>query len=271
MRSWHGWTGLVFLIWLVWLAVTGIVLNHSSGLGLDRSYAHSKTILDAYGLAPESTQLALTLPDPSHSAGPGLLITYSDGQLFANANSVANIPTQPLAGLISGNQVLVATTNALVLLTEQGDLVETLAEYSGLPTPIGRLGEVVQGYDVAGLLGAPVIETTDGNLFVADSALLNWQGAPARLGAHVRWARAPQHQEIPAAVLAAQANGRITWQQVLVDAHAGRLFGDWGIWLTDLSGVALIVLACSGPVLYLRGRRLRRRAQPNGSRRSRPR
>ena len=49
-RRSHRWVGTVLVAFVLYLAVTGILLNHSSDVGLDRQYIGWSWLLEAYGM-----------------------------------------------------------------------------------------------------------------------------------------------------------------------------------------------------------------------------
>ena len=52
---------------------------------------------------------------------------------------------------------------------------------------------------------------------------------------------------------------RVTLARLLGDLHSGRLFGRAGVWFVDAAAILLLLLALSGPALWWRQYRRRRR------------
>jgi hypothetical protein len=77
----------------------------------------------------------------------------------------------------------------------------------------------------------------------------------------VQWSQAAAPPATLALELDALASeGLLTWERVLLDLHAGRLFGRLGPWLVDAVAIALVALALSGIALWVK-QRLRRSAR----------
>ena len=53
VRRWHRLLGLVFAIPLVWLSISGLLLRHAEGLGLDDKQVRSSWLLERYGMIPD--------------------------------------------------------------------------------------------------------------------------------------------------------------------------------------------------------------------------
>ena len=102
-RRGHRWVGTVLVAFVLYLAVTGILLNHSNDIGLDRQYIGWSWLLDAYGMG-----------EP-----------------------------EPYAGRVDiGPLVVVADGRRVHVLLASGELVETLDLAAQLPQAITRLGSV---------------------------------------------------------------------------------------------------------------------------------
>lgn len=86
-RRGHRWVGVSLLVFVLFLAITGITLNHSTDLGLDRRYVSWSWLLDAYGMGP---------PEPyAGKVMLGSLVVVGDGQrahvLLASGELVESI------------------------------------------------------------------------------------------------------------------------------------------------------------------------------------
>ncbi len=100
-RRGHRWAGGTLVAFVLFLSVTGIALNHSHDLGLDRRYVSWSWLLDAYGMGPPAAYPGMVTLDA--------LVAVGDG------------------------------ANVHVLLTG-GELVESIDLGGALPGPIERLG-----------------------------------------------------------------------------------------------------------------------------------
>lgn len=103
VRRNHRWAGTTLVAFVLFLSITGIGLNHSGDLGLDRRYVAWSWLLEAYGMdEPEPYAGRTSLGD---------LLVVGDGQ------------------------------RAHILLTT-GELVESIDLGSALPGAIERVGRV---------------------------------------------------------------------------------------------------------------------------------
>ena len=102
-RRGHRWVGVSLLVFVLFLAITGITLNHSADLGLDRRYVSWSWILDAYGMGPP----------------------------------------EPYAGRVMlGSLAVVGDGKRVHVLLASGELVESIDLGASLPGSIGRVGRV---------------------------------------------------------------------------------------------------------------------------------
>ena len=77
LRRWHRGTGLFLLLWVLLVAVTGVALNHSAGLGLDKLRLTSPLLLRLYAIELKEPQ---GIPVDRHWLSVG-----GDRQLYLDA------------------------------------------------------------------------------------------------------------------------------------------------------------------------------------------
>lgn len=53
---------------------------------------------------------------------------------------------------------------------------------------------------------------------------------------------------------------RSAWLRLAYDLHDGQFWGEWGVWITDATAGATILLVVSGALIFVRGRRAARPA-----------
>ena len=58
LRRWHARIGFSAMLFFLILAVTGLILNHGAGLGLDGRYVHAGWLARWYGIQSESPREA---------------------------------------------------------------------------------------------------------------------------------------------------------------------------------------------------------------------
>ena len=103
LRRVHRWAGIGLFVFLIFLALTGIALNHSTALGLDKRHVSSTWLLNAYGIEER----------------------------------------EPLPGMVRvGALVAVADVDQVHVLTNTGVLVESIDVANDLGGPIRRIGRL---------------------------------------------------------------------------------------------------------------------------------
>lgn len=237
---WHRRLGLVAALLVVVLAATGLLLNHSPALGLDRQPVRSPWLLARYGIEP--------LRDwPTYRAGP-LWVSELDGRLYLNEGRLeAAGEAEALRGAVQTPQglVAVATERSLLLLTPEGELVERLDEAS-LPGPVEQVGLDPKG--------ALVLETPGGS-YRADPEFLSWSRLREADGGAVRWAEPVSPPPALRRALLARWVPDLTVERVLLDLHSGRLLGRHGELVMDAAALLLLLLALTGLGHWLLRRR----------------
>lgn len=220
---WHRRIGLLALVLVVVLAVTGIMLNHTGQLGLDERYVQYSIVLDWYGLEPEGEPQ--TYQAKGHSISQWQQSIYFDGCLISSSE-------QKLRGVVAVEPLIVAAfENELLLLSEQGELVERLATHFDQISRIGRH----QGQAVL---------ATEAGYYRADENILDWTEISAE---GVIWSEPVGLSEAEREALRQAYRGEgLSMERVIQDLHSGRLFGAYGIYVMDAAAVALLWLAFSG-------------------------
>lgn len=95
-RRVHRWLGTVLLAFVLVLASTGIALNHTSELGLDRKYISWSWLLDAYGMKAPSPYAGMV---SIHS-----LVVVGDGRrVHVLLDSGELVESIDLSGMLSGD------------------------------------------------------------------------------------------------------------------------------------------------------------------------
>ena len=229
-RRGHRWIGLSLVVFVVYLSVTGIVLNHSGDLELERRYLDWPWLLDAYGL--EVPTPAASFADTGHRA------TLLGERLFLDGRDTGRTETALTGMAALGPLIVVAGEQSVYLFTDAGEFVEAIDLGSSLPGPIERVGRTG---DRAVVGSGPASLQSD-----ADVAHFE-----ARDKESVEfWSVATPPDAAEMAALEAAWRGRgVTVERLLLDLHSGRIARAAGPWLVDLIAVLLIVLSVSGIVL----------------------
>ena len=232
---WHRRIGLTAIPFVAVLAITGILLNRTGSLELDRRTVASAWLLDWYGIGGAA---------PVSFAAGDSWVSGQGGRLYVDGAPVAD-NAAPLAGAAWRDPMLVAATaDSIYLFAADGAPIEK-APAMGVPGPVEAL---------AAGAGDTLFLRTPGGVFAGDTDLIEWRpaapdGAPA-------WSRPAEPPPAVAAALAESwRGGGLPWERVLLDLHSGRLFGRFGPLAMDTAAVALLLLAASGLYNWLGTRR----------------
>ncbi len=240
---WHRRLGVLAAFFVLVLAATGIVLNHTAELGLDRRFVDWPWLAQAYG--DDSGQL------PAFQLGGHWVSRAANGRIYFDAQDVAPC-NGPLVGAVAAGELLyVGCAEELLLLTGRGELVEAINASTGLPVPLQAIG----------LIQSQVVLQVGGTWWLADLDLMGFsQRAPAA-GAVIRQL---VPDRLPEAIRAAipAAPQWLSWERLLLDLHSGRVFGRLGVVWVDAVGVLLAGLALSGITMWWLHRR--RKPLPTG-------
>jgi len=230
-HRWHRRIGMVAAFFVLLLVVTGILLNHTNDIGLDRAPLENHWLRAHYGLGNEGGEAEKA--SPHRLAGRELRVL--DGQLWLGSERLTDC-SQLIGVMEKQDQVLVVCPDRLVLLTPDGQMIDQADSLRGIPAGLSALA--VQGDNI-------LLRQGDTSLGVnlADLSVHPVEAAP-----DVAW------QGSLAAMNAAPVEA-ITWERVVLDLHSGRLFGRFGVWLVDLMAVGAALLAISGLVLAQRRHR----------------
>lgn len=229
LYKFHRYSGLTVAVIAILLALTGIALNHTEDLQLDSRFVKSSVLLDWYGIDAKSA--VTTIKIGNH------WVSQRAGQLYLNKLALFKSEA-PLLGAIAKDEfIVIAHPHSLTLLTFQGEIIEKIEQ----PRLVQALG----------------INTTD-NIIIksgnknyrSDDGLLSWQ---PDTNTSIFWATPTLLPKDLDKQLQQHARQQILpYERVLLDLHSGRLFGKVGVFIVDLSGIILILLAISGSWIWLR-------------------
>ena len=237
LRRWHMRIGLAAVVFFLFLAVTGVMLNHATALGLDNRYVYAPWLARWYGIPAEPPRLAFRSKRHDLIAANGRWVL--DGQL-----SGERLPA-PIGLVELSDMVVVASSTSLYLYGKDGALIDRL-DRNALPgVPVQAIGA-----DARQL----VVRTASGTFESSDA--LSWRRA-AR-DAFV-WSSpsdlSPNERERFARVL----QPGISVQRLLLDLHSGRIAGRSGPLAMDLVAVFLGVLSLTGAWLFFKRKHRRER------------
>ena len=236
LRKWHRSLGILTAFFLLSFVTTGLLLQHTATLGLDRHHVSWPAVLAWYGLEPS---LPVTFRVGER------WVSQAGGFLYFEKTPVPEVTLSELRGAVERPDGLwIAGDDKLWLLSWDGEVLEELSFGFGLPD-IARGLAPAEGAKVVvrGLYGNWVGSPTDG--WQPHTGTLPWTAphpapyVPGEMQQHI--------SDHAAAHL-------LSWERLLQDLHSGRLFGAAGVLVADFAGLLLLVLAFTGLAMWLRGR-----------------
>lgn len=215
--------------------LTGIAANHASLFKLEQRYISWSWLMSHYGIG-EAEPDAVFLVDNK-------ILSQFDSQLFVDDKPVTHIHRPLVGGIKLEDLMVLATDNALILLTRDGEFVERMGAEAGVPAPIQNIGVYH---------GEPVVQARNG-MWRSNFMLDKWE--PISLQG-VSWSKPHPLPDTIATDLKQFFYGQgVSVEQLLIDIHNGRILGGFGIWLIDILGILLIILSFTE--LWMWGRRLK--------------
>lgn len=240
MYQWHRYLGVSVALFVLILSVSGIMLNHTGALALDKHFVKSNILLDWYGVyAPEKIY--------SYKTSQGWISQW-DSHLYMDNKTLGEYSDKLLGATVYQGMLIVALERTILLFTPQGELIEILRGTQGVPAGMWAIG--------LGSQQQLVVNSAHGT-YVADQDIVQWQHSKAD---SVKWSAPSQLPDSIYQIMLENYRGQgLSMERLFLDLHSGRLFGQFGVYLVDLAGLLMMFLACSG--LWLWSMRLLRERQ----------
>ncbi len=232
-QRWHRRFGISVALIVILLVVTGILLNHTSELGLAEQNVSNEFLLDWYEIQPQ--QQPVSFQPGNHS------ITQIDERLYFDKEEVADRINQ-LHGAVTTNELIVVGVDTrLLLFTLDGQLIEQLAGVDGVPSGMRQLG-IDADNNV-------IVRAAHGD-YRLDLQQVSWEEEPEIAA---QWSEPVTLAEELHVSLFEQYRGKgLTLERVMLDLHSGRILGSWGVWLIDAAAILMLLLAITGSWMWLR-------------------
>ena len=239
VRRLHRCLGAGTAIFIIFMVLSGLTINHSSGLGLDQRHVSQPFLLGWYGLEG---------PDQIHSFSAGSnWVSFAGSQLYFNSSAISTV-TNGVGVVFSGDMLVVAGGGELLLLDSGGSLIERIPWGSNGEKPIESIGLLADD---------GVVVKTSHQLWLADAQLLSWQPSDTTIATPVWSSPGPAPETLKQAIAHQYRGDGLSLERVLLDFHSGRIFGFIGVVVYDLLALAVGFLAISVLIFWLRGRRNR--------------
>lgn len=235
LARWHRVLGLSSSLFVLLLVITGILINHSADLGLENRHVNSGWMLDWYGIEPPSVNEAYRVGEA--------WISRIEKRLYFNDRHVSSTDEPLLGAVQQNNQIAVISVSRLLLLSAEGELLESIGREHGIPEALRQIGMHE---------GQVVVQTRDSRYSV-DLGSLRWT---RQKGKAAIWS---VREELPLALqtqISTQARSRmLSMEQLVRDAHSGRIVGVWGRWFMDAVALLLLALTSTGIWMWWRAKR----------------
>ena len=237
VRRLHRSFGAGASLFLMFMVLSGLIINHSNGLGLDQRHVTQPLLLGWYGLGgPENIN--------SFKADDHWL-SFAGSQLYLDATPISTV-SNGIGAVSMGGMIIAAGSDELLLLDGAGTLIERLPANAIGGGPIESIGL---------LADQTVTVKSMGQLWLADAQLLSWRPSEDSTKTPV-WSLPQATPETLHQTLSQQYRGEgVSVERLLLDFHSGRIFGPIGVLIYDLLALAVGFLAVSGLVFWSRGRR----------------
>jgi hypothetical protein len=235
----HRYGGIVSAVLIILVCSSGLLLNHSDDLRLNRKTVSADWLLDWYGIE---------MPAATNYAFNDRFGTQLGETLYLDALPVPGTYTTLKGIAVTNELIVIATIDQLIVLTKNGEIVEAPGALHGIPSPIHRIGIRTTESDTQVVLDA------GDKIWLGDAELLNW--AVVNTARNIAWSSSTT---TPAAIEQAIAEHYrgigLTLEQLILDIHSGRFLGRAGPWLADAIALLFIMLALSGIWMWFRTRR----------------
>lgn len=227
LRHWHRWVGYTSLFFVLILSITGLILNRSEKLELNRIMVQSDFVSSLYGLSPNSPPLHFRVDDH--------WMSWLEGRVYLDGKLIARNSDRLVGGAILDDLIIVGTKNSLSLYLKDGSLVETL-DSSSLPGVITAISQPVAD---------SILIATSNGIYRTDDDFISWQ----KMSDTIDLSPAPAGQtpqQITEKIMQDYKGQGVTLSRLILDLHSGNIMGSYGSYVMDLAALSLIFLGFTG-------------------------
>ena len=227
--SFHLYVGLGISLLLIHLSITGIFLNHTDDLELNKTYISSTWILNLYGLNVPSPSKVFTIQQDNFS--------QFDTEVFLNNKPIFLFDSELIGVIKDRENFIIAAQDELFIVNQSGVLIDKQKILSFTIKSIGKYKEEI------------VIKDEQLNKWVGKSISDKW--IPI-IKDNIEWSKpgtmtALNKKDIKQYFV---GNG-ISLEQIILDFHSGAIFKKEGKLFFDLVSLLLIFLSVSGIWIWL--------------------
>jgi hypothetical protein len=224
----HRYIGLGICIFLVHLAITGIFLNHSIGLRLDKTFVTWPWLLNQYNLS---------VPEPANifTIGKNNFSTI-DGEVFFNDKPIFLAEEELLGASQNRDTFILASSSTISVISNDGFIIN---KENVLPFTIKNIG--IYGDEI-------VINDSEDNIWSSESINGVWKLTE---NIAVEWSRegsiTPVNHE---KIRKYYVGDGVSLEQIILDFHSGAIFQKVGKIFFDIISILLIILSFTGIWLW---------------------
>jgi len=233
----HIYVGLGISLLLIHLSITGIFLNHTDDLELNKTYISSKWILNLYGLNVPRPSKIFTIQQDNFS--------QFDTEVFLNNKPIFLFDSELIGVIKNRENFIIAAQDELFIVNQSGALIDKQKILSFTIKSIGKYKEKI------------VIKDEQLNKWVGKSISAKW--API-IKDNINWSKPGTMTPLNKKEIKQYFVGNgISLEQIILDFHSGAIFKKEGKIFFDLVSLLLIFLSVSGIWLWLIKRKKRKK------------
>ncbi len=237
IQRWHKKIGIFIVIFVIFLAISGIALNHSEKFKLNTTFIKMEWLLDLYQISTNSEPIAYPSYNNNWITQLGQRVYFNDIEIITNVENLIGV-------VYINNTFVVGYDGKLMVLTEDGKLLESLSGAEGVPAGMKAIG--VDDKDNV------IIKSAHG-YYRVNLDILNWNEHDL-LSAN--WSDTSNNisEKLRIAIFNEYRGKGLTIERVLLDMHSGRVVGKWGTYFMDLVAILMLVISATGIWMWLKRR-----------------
>ena len=224
----HRYIGLGICIFLVHLALTGIFLNHSIGLRLDKTFVTWPWLLNQYNLS---------VPEPVNifTIGKNNFSTI-DGEVFFNDKPIFLAEEELLGAVQNRDTFILASSSTISVISEEGYIINKDNVFPFTIKNIGIYGDEVVINDIEDKIWSS--ESINGVWKLTENMTVQWS---------TEGSITPTNQE---KIRKYYVGDGVSLEQIILDFHSGAIFQKAGKIFFDVISILLIILSFTGIWLW---------------------
>tara|TARA_B110000238_G_C15934698_1_gene356311 strand:- start:7 stop:747 length:741 start_codon:yes stop_codon:yes gene_type:complete len=227
--SFHLYVGLGVSLLLIHLSITGIFLNHTDDLRLDKTYISSAWILNLYGLNVPKPSKIFTIEDDNFS--------QFDAEVFLNNKPIFLFDSELIGVIKDHENFIIAAQDELFIVNQSGELIDNQKILSFTIKSIGKYKEKI------------VIKDEQLNKWVGKSISDKWTPI---FKDNIDWSEPGIMTPLNKKDIKQYFVGNgISLEQIILDFHSGAIFKKEGKLFFDLVSLLLIFLSVTGIWVWL--------------------